>query len=78
MLVQQILTHSPLLDLFCRKPKNGKNLDHYLSDYIHHLCSRWKFCIGLETSEKHLNTLKDVDESVLACPSILSCLRCRR
>ena len=75
MLVQQILTHSPLFNLPCRDAKNRENLDHYLNDYIHHFCSRRQFCIDLETPEKHLNPLKDVDKSILARTSILSCLR---
>ena len=28
----------------------------------------------METSEKHLNALKDVDKSVLACSNVFSCL----
>ena len=75
MFVQQILTYSPLFNLRCRDPKDRENLDHYLNDYIHHVRSRRQFCIDLETTEKHLNPLKDVDESVLARSSILSCLR---
>jgi len=35
--VEQIPTHSPLLNLSCRDPKNRENLDHYLDDYVHHL-----------------------------------------
>ena len=71
MFVQQILTHSALPDLLCCNPKNSEDLDHYLNDYIHHFRGRRQFCIDLETPEKHLNPLEDVDKSVLACPSIL-------
>jgi hypothetical protein len=70
----EILTHSALLDLLCRDPKNRENLDHYLDDYIHHLRGWRHLCVGLEASEKHFNALEDVDKSVLTFPNILSCL----
>src|SRR6267154_463076 len=68
----KILTHPALLDLLCRDPQNGENLDHYLNEYIHHFRSWRHLCVGLETSEKHFNALEDVDKSALACPNILS------
>jgi hypothetical protein len=71
MFVQQILTHSPLFNLPCHDSKNRENLNHCLNDYIHHLRGRRQFCIDLETPEKHLNPLKGLDKSVLACPGIL-------
>src|SRR6266576_6652279 len=70
----EILTHSALLDLLCRDPQNGENLDHYLNDNIQHIRSRRLLCVGLKTSEKHFNALEDVDKSVLACTNILNCL----
>jgi hypothetical protein len=39
------------------------------------LHGRRHICIDLETSEKHFYALKDVYKSVLACLSIVSCLR---
>jgi hypothetical protein len=74
-MVQQILTQSALLDLLCRNPEDRENLDHYLNDYIHHLCRWWYSCVGLEAPEEHFDALKDVDKSVLTCSSILGCLR---
>ena len=73
-LYERILTHSALLNLFHGDPKNRDNLGRYPNDYIHHL-RRWRNSgVNLQASEKHLNTLKDVDQSILACSSILSCL----
>jgi hypothetical protein len=62
------------LNLFCRNSENRENLDHYLNDYVHHLWGRRHLRIDLETSEKHLNALKNVDKNALACSSILGCL----
>ena len=70
-----ILTNPTLFDLLHRSPKNRENLDHNLNDHVHHLRGRPHFYINLETSEKRLNALEDVDKNVLACPGILSCLR---
>ena len=70
-----MLTHSALFDLLRRNPKNRKDLDHNLNDDIHHLHGRGYFCIDFETPEKHFNALKDVEKSVLAGASVLSCLR---
>jgi hypothetical protein len=46
-----------------------------LNDYIHYLHGRRQFCIDLQSSEEHFDAFKDVDESVLAFPSVLSRLR---
>jgi hypothetical protein len=70
-----MLTHSPLLYLPRSDPKDGKNLYHYLNHYIHHLRGRRHFYIDVETTEKHLYPLKDVDKCFLACTRILSSLR---
>jgi hypothetical protein len=72
-----MLTHSALPNLLRRNSKNRQNFYHYLNDYVHHLHGRRQFCIDLETSEKHFDALKDVNKSVLARPSILSCLEMR-
>ena len=72
--MHQILTYSTLLDFLCCDPENRENLDHYLNDYVHHFRGRLRFCVDLETSEKHLNPFKDVDKCVLARSNIFSCL----
>ena len=73
--VCQILTYSTLLHLLRRNSKNGEDLNHYLNDNIHHFRGRSRVCVDSEASEKHLNPLKDVDKSALACSNIFSCLR---
>ena len=52
-----------------------ENLNQDLNDCVHHLYGRRQFCIDLETPEKRLDTLEDVDKGVSACSSILSCLK---
>jgi hypothetical protein len=70
-----MLTHSALFDLLRRNPKNRKDLDHNLNDDTHHLHGRGYFYIDFETPEEHINALKDVEKSILACAHILNCLR---
>ena len=72
---RQILTYSTLFNFLRRDPKNRENLNHYLNDDIQHLCGRLHFCVDLETSEKHFDPFKDIDECVLACLNIFNCLR---
>src|SRR6266576_5227376 len=75
MLVYPLLTRSALLNLFRRHPENRENLDGYLNHHIHHFRSQLYFCIDVETSKEHFNSLKDVQNGVLACPNVLNCLR---
>jgi hypothetical protein len=75
ILVYELLTRSALLNLFCRNPENRENLDGYLNHHIRHFRSWLYFCIDLETSKEHFNSLEDVQNGVLACPNVLSCLR---
>ena len=75
VVVHETLTHMALFNLLCPYPKNGENLDHYLNNYVHHLRGQGHFSINLETTEEHRNALKDIDKGVLACSSILGCLR---
>ena len=75
MLVCASLTRSALPNLLRRDPKNRENLDRYLNHYSHHFGGGLYFCVDLETSGKHLDTLKNVQKSVLAFPNALSCLR---
>ena len=70
-----MLTHPALVNLLHSNPKNRQNLDHYLDGHSHHFCSWWYIRVDVETSEKILNALEDVDEYILADPNILSCLR---
>jgi hypothetical protein len=67
-----LLTHSALLDLLHRDPKNGQNFNYYLNDHIHHFRGRWHLRVHLETSKKTFNALKDVHKSVLACTNVSS------
>jgi hypothetical protein len=75
MLVYALLTRSALLDLSRRDPEGGENLDCYLDHHIHHFRSRLDFCIYLETSKKHFDSLKDVQDGALASTNIFNCLR---
>jgi hypothetical protein len=70
-----LLTHPALLNFLHRDPENRQNLDYYLNDHFHHFCSWRHIRVDLETSEKILNALEDVDEYILVCPNVLSCLR---
>jgi hypothetical protein len=72
--VKRVHTYSALLHLLRRDPENRENFDDNLDDYIHHLRGRPHFCVNLKTSKKHLNALKDVDKSVLACSDIFNSL----
>ena len=73
--VDRILTYSTLFNLLRRDPKNYENLNHYLNDDIQHLRGWLHFCVDLETSEKHFDPFENIDERVLACLNIISCLR---
>jgi hypothetical protein len=64
-----------LFDFLCCDSKNRENFDHYLNDYVHHFRGRPHFCVDLDASEKHLDPLKHVDKSLLACSNIFGCLR---
>jgi hypothetical protein len=75
MLVYALLTRPTLLNLFRHNPEKRENLDGYLNHRIHHFRSELYFCIDLETSEEHFNSLKDAQKGVLACPNVFSCLR---
>jgi hypothetical protein len=75
MLVHTLLTRSTLRDLFRRNPEYRENFDRYLNHHIYHFRSRLYLCIDVETSKEHFNSLKDVQNSVLASPDALSCLR---
>ena len=72
-----MLTYSALLYLLCCKPNNRENLNDYLNYYIGHFCQcgRRHCCVGLETSEKHFNSLKDVEKIVLARSNTFNCLK---
>ena len=64
-----------MLDLLRRDRQNRKDLNHDLSDYVHHFRCRRHLSIVFKASEKILYVFEDVDESVLACSNILDCLR---
>jgi hypothetical protein len=64
-----------LLDIPRRNPKNGEDLSHYLSYFIHHFRSLRHLCVDFETLEKSPNALKDVHKSFFAFPNILRRLR---
>jgi len=64
-----------LLDLLGRDRQNRKNLNHDLSDYVHHFRRRRHLNIVFKASEKILYAFEDVDEVVLACSNILDSLR---
>jgi hypothetical protein len=63
-----------LLDLLRRDRQNRKDLNHDLSDYIHHFLCRRHLSIVFKSSEKILYAFEDIDEIVLACPNVLDCL----
>jgi hypothetical protein len=69
------LTPSPLFNLHCH---NRKDREHFYHDFHHHVrhCLRWFcFCMTLETLEKALDALKEIDEHVLARIHILCGLK---
>ena len=63
-----------MLDLLGRDRQNRKNLNHDLSDYVHHFRRRRYLNIVFKASEKILYAFEDIDENVLACSNILDCL----
>jgi hypothetical protein len=73
------LTRSALIDLLCRDRKNRQHLHHYFHDHIHHLRRRCYLSVDLETQEKILHALEDINERVLTRTGILSRLtpRCQ-
>ena len=71
----RLLTRPALLYLLGRYRENQQDFNQYLSDDIHHLWGWRYFGIVFEAPEKVLYAFKDVDESVLACPDVLRCLR---
>jgi hypothetical protein len=75
MLLYALLTRPALLNIFRRNPEDRENVDRYLNHHIYHFRSRLYFCIDLETSKEHFNSLKDVQNGILACPNVLSCLK---
>ena len=69
------LTCSSLFYLLRRDSENIQNFHHYLHDDIRH-CLVWSdLRIRLETSEKVLDTFKNVDQGLLRCIHILNCLK---
>jgi hypothetical protein len=61
--------------LFCLLRRNSKDIqyfNHYLYNDVCHRLGRWDFGVGLETFEKILNTLKDVDQDLLGRSNVLS------
>ena len=75
MVLDELLTRSPLLNLLHRDPKNTEDLYHYLDDYMRHFRRRWHLRVNFETSEKAFEAFEDVDKSVFAFTNILSYLR---
>ena len=65
-------TCSSLSYLLCRNSEDVQYFNHYLHDDVRHRCGWRNFGIDLEAFEKVLNTLKDVDEGLLACTNVLS------
>jgi hypothetical protein len=63
-----------LFNLLGRNPRDGENLDHYLNNHIHHFRGRRDLCVDLETPEKTLDALKNIDECIIVSPNILGCL----
>src|SRR6266436_4860508 len=72
---QELLTHTPLLHLLRGNPKNRKHLHHYLHNDINHLRWRRHSSVQFKTLEEIFHTLEDIDEIVLVCTNIYSCLR---
>src|SRR6266849_3587849 len=69
------LTPSPLFNLHRH---NRKDREYFHHDFHHHVrhCLRWfQFFMTLETLEKALDPLKEIDEHVLACIHILRGLK---
>jgi hypothetical protein len=66
------LTRSPLSYLLCSDSKNIQYFHHYFDDDVRHCGGRWNLRIGLQTFEKVLDPLKDVDQGLLRCIDILN------
>jgi hypothetical protein len=62
-------------NLLSRNCEKREDLYHYTKNYIHHFRCQRHLDVGLKALENISNALKDVNESVLDCPSIRSCLR---
>ena len=73
--VYEQLTCPALLHLLRRDRQDAKDLNHDLSDYVHHFRCRPHLSIVFKASEEILYAFEDVDESVLARSNILDCLR---
>ena len=72
--VKWILTYWVLVDLFRCNPEDRKHLNHYLDNHIYHFRGWFHFCVDLDTSKKHFDSLEDVDKSLVTCSNIFGCL----
>ena len=66
------LTSSSLLYLLRSDSKNIQYFHHYLDDDVGHRLAWSDLGICLQTFEKVLDTLKDVNQSVLRCTDVLN------
>src|SRR5258708_16842294 len=56
--IQQMLTHSALLNFICCNSKNIQHFSHYFRDYIHHYWIKCHLNVDLQSSEKCFKTLE--------------------
>jgi hypothetical protein len=68
------LTCSSLFYLLCRDTQDIQYFHHYLNNDVCHSLAWFDLRISLQTFEKVLDPLKDVDQGLLRCIDILNCL----
>jgi hypothetical protein len=55
-----------MLDLLLRLRKDGKQLNHYLCDYLRHQGAQRNLGVDFEAFEEASDTFKELEESVIA------------
>ena len=69
------LTQPSAFHFLRRIPKNGKDLDHDINNYVRHSRSRCNASVNLKPLEESFNAVKQVEKLVSASAGIFSCLR---
>jgi hypothetical protein len=75
LFVNETLTCSAFLDLFCCDSDKVEDFDHYGRDCVHHSFSWCYFNVYVQTSEKCFYALEHLRKSLLIRANRLGCLR---
>lgn len=66
-IIEDKLTESPLVHLFCRESEDKYQFSHYFDGHFgHRRIGPLNLCINRKATEKTLNAFKDVHDSVVA------------